>query len=239
MWTNRTPSLKDRRPARGQHWIALAVALLANALLFCVLARARTEPSWRNPPATARIPVALIERPSSPDTERAIQQAERDDLPLRVAETSPPMAAATPTAAAAMTPLPARLNVGTSDLPGIALALPEASDLRSLPGAPISSIAGPLSLATVDRVPRRTAGTLPRYPQWARQARLEAMVTLRFVVTPDGKVTNINIHRLKGDERLGREAMRTVAAWHFDPATKQGKPVACWCFQKVSFRLDD
>ncbi|UCD48916.1 MAG: TonB family protein [Phycisphaerales bacterium] len=223
-----------------RYWIALPVALLANALLFCVLAGARREPSKQSISEIVSVRIAVMDWPSLNATEPEVSQAEPDTVPLIVRETSTTLAEAIPETTAALTMhLPSRMVADSLELPGLPVVLPETSDLRSLPGVPTSTIKGPLSLAMVDRAPRRTTGALPRYPQWARQARLEATVTLRFVVTSQGKVSNINIHRLEGDERLGREAMRAIAAWQFEPATKRGKPVACWCFQKVDFELDD
>jgi len=221
-------------------WIALPVALLANALLFCMLAGARTEPARQRFSAIAPIRIAVMDQTSLEAAESEVPQAQPDAVPLMVQETSTTPAETLPeTSAALTTHLPTRVATVSPELPGLPVVLPEASDLRSLPGVPTSRSEGPLSLATVDRAPRRTAGVPPRYPQWARQARLEATVTLRFVVTSEGKVIEVNIHHLEGDERLGREAMRAIAVWRFEPATKRGKPVACWCFQKVDFRLDD
>ena len=227
-------------PPQGRCWIALPAALLANALLFYALAAARTTPSREPVSEMTPVRVAVMDLPRPDAAKPEVPQSESDLVPIVVEETAANESETIPEAATVWaTRLPDGIEAVTSELPGLPVVLPGPSDLRSLPGTPASEITGPLSLATVDRAPRKTAGGFPRYPQWARQARLEATVTLRFVVTPEGRVTNVNVHRLEGDERFGREAMRTIATWRFDPATQQDRPVACWCFQKVNFKLDD
>jgi protein TonB len=50
-------------------------------------------------------------------------------------------------------------------------------------------------------------------------------VYLSFVVMPDGSVTNIRVlRRSKSD--LDDFAVNVVSKWRFEPATKNGKPVA-------------
>lgn len=221
-------------------WIALPTALLANIFLFYVLAGARTTPPREHVSEMTPARIAVMDMPSLDAAKPEIPQSKPDLIPAAIKETAADKSETIPEATTVWaTRLPDGIDAVTSELSGLPVVLPGLSDLRSLPGAPVSEITGPLSLATVDRAPGKTTGGFPRYPQWARRARLEGTVTLRFVVTPEGAVTNVNIHRLEGDERFGREAMRAIATWRFDPATKRGRPVACWCFQKVNFKLDN
>ena len=39
------------------------------------------------------------------------------------------------------------------------------------------------------------------------------------------------------DERFGQEAIQAISRWRFSPAIKAGKPIPCWCFQKISFEF--
>lgn len=221
-------------------WIALPTALLANALLFCMLAGARTTPSQPRVPEMAPVRITVMDWPTLDSTEPDASQPEPDLIAIAVQETS---MVATETITEVATVLPPRLPNGTeaisSDLPGLLVVLPGPSDLRSVPSTSATGFAGPLSLSGVDRVPKRIAGAFPLYPRWARKARLTGSVTLRFIITEAGTITNVNIHHIEGDERFGREAIRAVTAWRFDPATKRGESVACWCFQKINFTLDN
>jgi len=77
---------------------------------------------------------------------------------------------------------------------------------------------------------------LPK-PKVHRRDKLEGAVTLRFIVTARGAVEDININEIQGDERFGDEAIRVISQWRFSPAIRAGKPVPCWCFQKINFEF--
>jgi len=221
-------------------WIALPVALLANALLFSVLAGARTTPSRPRVLEAAPMRIRLTELPRPDSAATYLSLTPTDRIAIGPSEaaivTSPTLATVTAT----LTP---RLSNGLaelpSEMPGLPVNLPGVSNLRSAPVGASSTIAGPFSQAQVDRIPRKLTGGLPRYPLWARRAGLEGTVTLRFVVTSQGAVTDISIHHIQGDECFGREAIRAVASWRFDPAVKQGIPVPYWFFYTVNFRLKE
>lgn len=228
-----------RIPSQRRCWIALPTALLANALLFCVLAGARTRPSRPRIPEAAPVRITVMKWPNLEATEPEISQPEPDLIPVAIQEAPTTATETISEAALALTPrLPNGTKALSSDLPGLPVILPGPSDLRSVPSPSATGFTGALTLSGVDYAPKRIAGAFPRYPRWARKARLTGSVTLRFIVTEAGTVTNVNIHHLEGDERFGREAIRAVTAWRFDPATKRGTPVACWCFQKINFTLD-
>jgi protein TonB len=219
-------------------WFSVIVAITANALLFYVLALARAKPSL---PAIGEhdiMRVIAIDLSAPRDVERHSRDLTRDTMRANRQEAL----AVSVEPAVDMTPsfLP-RLSdwIGdiSPDLTGLPVALPGLSDLRPTDSAPVPELGEGLLILRVDRIPSKIAGAPPRYPAWARRAGLEATVTLRFVVTAEGAVQDINIHNLEGDERFGDEAVKAVAAWRFEPALKAGKRVACWCFQKVSFKL--
>jgi len=227
------------RPHR-RSWLALPLAILSNVLLFYVLASVRTTPAAPRIEKKRALPVAVVHMPVPETAEPHIVPPEPDFVPVVSVPRPEVETAALPDTTAV--PAPRLLNgieAAEVGLPGLPVLLPGRADLRSVPGVSASGVELPHSLSGVDRPPRRVAGTRPRVPQWARRAHLEGTVVLRFIVTGAGDVTDVNISRVEGDERFGREAARTVATWRFEPAIKQGKPVPCWCFQKVNFRLDD
>lgn len=219
-------------------WLSVILAIAANVLLFYVLALARAKPSAVSPQEHDIMRVVAIDlsapsavEPGSKDLTTDIIQASRQE-PLAVSVEP----------AVGMTPsfLPrfsAWVGDISPDLTGLPVVSPGLSDLRRADSSAVPNLGERLSILKVDRIPSKIAGAPPRYPGWARRAGLEATVTLRFVVTAEGVVEDINIHDLEGDERFGNEAVKAVAAWRFEPALKAGKRVACWCFQKVSFKL--
>ena len=219
---------------------ALLAAFVANALLFYVLAAARTTPSLPRTPEIEAVALTMIDLPLPESEAPDIEPPEPDLVPIVIQESSVVEAQVIPEAATVLTPrLPTGIQAIGPELPGLAVALPGPADLRLVPGTSTTAVVSPLPLSGVDRPPRKIAGGAPRVPAWARRARLEGKVTLRFIVTTEGRAADINVRRIDGDERFGREAMRALATWRFEPATRRGRPVACWCFQTVNFTLSD
>lgn len=232
---NQTIHIRRRRP-----WLALPAAILANVLLFYLLAAARTTPTAPRVGEERAVPMAIVHLPVPEAAEPEIAPPIPDVLPVVSVVRPEVEATALPEETAVLTPrLLGGIDAVWADLPGLAVALPGVGDLRSVPSPTVVGLEKPLSVSGVDRAPRRISGALPQMPQWARRAGLEGAVTLRFIVTAEGEITEINVNHIDGDERFGREAVRTATTWGFEPGTKRGRPVACWCFQKVSYRLED
>ena len=228
-----------RTPPGGVVWFAVPVAIMANALLFYVLASARTTPAVPHIEKRRALPVAVTHMPIPEISEPDTAPPEPDLVPIVSAPEREVERTTLPDTTAVPTP---RLLDGMqaiwTELPGLPVASPGEADLRPVASEYVSGAGLPHSLAGVDRPPKRIAGALPRMPSWARRRGLEGTVVLRFIVTAQGDVTDIHVSRIEGDERFGREAARTVTTWRFDPATRRGRPVPCWCFQKVNFKLD-
>ncbi len=125
----------------------------------------------------------------------------------------------------------------TFELPGLPV-LPSSLLIQTpLEDLSVGAVNITLSSSEVDISPLKTSGPIPQYPKWAQRDKLEGTVTLRFIVTEQGNVEDINIHEIEGDERFGTEAVQAANKWRFSPAIKAGKPVSCWCFQKIDFIL--
>jgi TonB family protein len=84
--------------------------------------------------------------------------------------------------------------------------------------------------------PKATFAPNPTYAESARKAKKQGNVALGMVVTPEGNASNIEVCRSL-DPALDRQAVETVSHWKFEPATKDGKPVAAHIRVDVSFRL--
>ena len=76
----------------------------------------------------------------------------------------------------------------------------------------------------------------PEYSEGARKAKLEGEVLLSLIVDPEGKARDIRVIAPFGDG-LDEKAVDAIKTWKFDPATKDGKPVAVQIMIEVSFRL--
>jgi protein TonB len=76
----------------------------------------------------------------------------------------------------------------------------------------------------------------PEYSEEARKAKYQGICVLWLVVGPDGRPRDIKIARTLG-LGLDEKAIEAVRNWKFEPAMKDGKPVAVAINVEVSFRL--
>jgi protein TonB len=76
----------------------------------------------------------------------------------------------------------------------------------------------------------------PEYSEKARKKKINGTVVVAMIVTQEGRVREVKI--TKGlDKGLDKQALAAVRTWKFEPATKDGKPVAVHLNVDVSFRL--
>jgi TonB family protein len=86
--------------------------------------------------------------------------------------------------------------------------------------------------------PELTYGPKPSYTADAMRAKMQGIVGLEAVVTPQGTVGEVRITRsLDQHFGLDQEAIKTVKSWRFRPARKNGEPVAVWVDIELSFTL--
>jgi len=76
----------------------------------------------------------------------------------------------------------------------------------------------------------------PEYSEEARRAKYQGSVVLWIVVGPDGRVRDVRVQRTLG-LGLDEKAIEAVRKWRFEPATKNGQPVAVQVNVEVNFRL--
>jgi TonB family protein len=76
----------------------------------------------------------------------------------------------------------------------------------------------------------------PKYDKSARKAKYQGICVLSLIVGPDGTPRDVRVTRALG-EGLDVKAVEAVSKWRFEPATKDGKPVASFINVEVTFRL--
>ena len=76
----------------------------------------------------------------------------------------------------------------------------------------------------------------PEYSEEARKAKYQGTCVLWLIVGPDGRARDIKVARTLG-LGLDEKAMEAVKTWKFEPAMKDGKPVAVQINVEVTFRL--
>jgi TonB family protein len=76
----------------------------------------------------------------------------------------------------------------------------------------------------------------PEYSEEARKAKYQGTCILWLIVGPDGRPRDIKIARTLG-MGLDQKAIEAVRNWKFEPAMKDGRPVAVQINVEVNFRL--
>ena len=75
----------------------------------------------------------------------------------------------------------------------------------------------------------------PEYPQAARRAGIQGIVTVAGVVERDGSITRLSV--MRSVPGLDQAALDCVAKWRFKPAMSGGEPVPALIAIPVRFRL--
>jgi TonB family protein len=86
------------------------------------------------------------------------------------------------------------------------------------------------------KAPKALHAPDPPYAESALKARKQGTVELAIVVTPEGSVRDVELCKSL-DFALDQNAIASVGQWRFEPATKDGKPVAVYLGVEVTFRL--
>jgi len=76
----------------------------------------------------------------------------------------------------------------------------------------------------------------PEYTEEARKAKYQGVCVLWLVVGPDGRPRNIKVTRSL-EMGLAEKAVESVRQWKFEPAKKDGQPVAVQIIVQVAFKL--
>jgi TonB family protein len=84
--------------------------------------------------------------------------------------------------------------------------------------------------------PRPISSPEPTYSEEARKAKLEGDCVVSIVVDDKGKPTDLHVIKSLG-MGLDEKAIEAIKTWKFEPAYKDGKPVAAKLTLQVSFRL--
>jgi periplasmic protein TonB len=84
--------------------------------------------------------------------------------------------------------------------------------------------------------PRALYNPDPQYSDEARKAKHQGIVVLWCVIGPDGRPHEMRVARSLG-MGLDEKALEAVRTWRFEPALKDGRPVAVQVNIEVNFRL--
>lgn len=122
------------------------------------------------------------------------------------------------------------------------LAVTQTQSPDNASGGAAPNAGGPLGTSGAYRVgggvsaPRVIYGPDPEYAEEARQEKFQGTCVLWLVVSSDGRPRDIRVSRSLG-HGLDEKAIEAVKRWRFEPAHKDGKPVAVMVNVEVTFRL--
>jgi len=111
--------------------------------------------------------------------------------------------------------------------------------LGGLPGPPNGPGDGagdaPREIGGELRPPKLLFGPAPRYPELARQVRLEGEVVVECVIDAQGLVREARV--VRGPGLLREPALAAVSRWRYAPTLLNGRPVAVRMSVSVRFEL--
>jgi TonB family protein len=93
-----------------------------------------------------------------------------------------------------------------------------------------------LNLSELDKKPTPIKRVQPLYPAELKAARKTGEAVISFVVDVDGSVKNLRVEKAT-EPAFGEAALAAVAAWEFEPGSKNGTPVACQLSLPLRFAL--
>jgi TonB family protein len=138
------------------------------------------------------------------------------DLNRKITELELPLPEPKPLSASVASHLPIRLRVSKGPPPRVATG--------------VFRVGGGVSAPQVSYSPD------PEYSDEARRAQYQGTCVLSLIVGPDGLPRDIKVARSLG-MGLDEKAIEAVKQWKFQPALKDGKPVAVEISIEVPFRL--
>ena len=105
---------------------------------------------------------------------------------------------------------------------------PEAQRPETQPPAPVVVAARPLEGANAP----------PYYPRLAQRRGVEGKVVVALELDASGVVIAARVAESSGSTVLDAAALNALRSWRFEPATRDGRPIAASWHQVVEFRIE-
>lgn len=184
-------------------------------------------------------PVSVAKPPSQkPETKpRRKEEARRAQSAARAGVSPPrpdPPLLVLPQVPLGQTPPPQKpeLSVPAPEASPRLEAVPAAPPAKAPAAAPAQSPAAPAPKAVRPDVRDATLlDSSVRYPRTAEKGR----VTLKVLVTRDGRAATVNLEKSSGYSTLDQHALQAVKRWRFTPARQGNEPVEQWMTVNVDY----
>lgn len=94
------------------------------------------------------------------------------------------------------------------------------------------------SIIDLDSQPEITSSHPPKYPEFAKEQGVEALVILKLTIGLDGYVEDIKVIQTLEGYDFDIEAIKAVKKWQFSICTVKGTPVQYSLLQPIFFKLE-
>jgi protein TonB len=234
MRMNPTQGDAGRRRLNWQAYgAALAASLLIHALFWQTWQALHHEPAPQATPAKV-LEVALVTLPPPP-----VQTPPKAQAP------TPPPAPPKPKPPEKPKPKPAppKPKPPPKPTPVLQESAPAPEPAREAAPAPAQAPPQPKPTppAPVFEAAKYNSASLSnprtRYPRMAQERGWEGTVLLKVQVLPSGEAGEVSVARSSEHETLDEAAVEQVKEWRFEPARRDGKPVASVISIPITFKL--
>ncbi|MCZ6636159.1 MAG: TonB family protein [bacterium] len=93
----------------------------------------------------------------------------------------------------------------------------------------------PLDISEIDYKPHPIRIVAPEYPEAARRAKMEGIVTIRVLVDKEGQVETVEV--LNGPEIFRKSAVDAARQFRFRPGKHEGERRKVWMIMPIEFKL--
>jgi protein TonB len=76
------------------------------------------------------------------------------------------------------------------------------------------------------------------YPKASLMNEEQGVVSMSFLVKPDGSVADSKVEKTSGFKNLDKAAVKALSACKFKPGTKDGSPAETWTKVDYAWKLD-
>ena len=197
------------------------------------------------PPPPPAAPKAAVAAPKISKPKPVIQEQSRFTAPIEVPKEMPRVEGVA-SAASALDSAPGA-GVAGGEPGGVEGGVP-GGVAGGVPGGIVGGVLGgvpkeaappppdkPVRVGGQIKAPRKVRDQPPAYPDVAKQARVEGVVVLEAVISPEGRVTDVKV--LRGSPLLDDSAVNAVKSWVYTPTLLNGVPVPVVMTVTVSFKL--
>jgi protein TonB len=182
----------------------------------------------KSPPCSTTLPVPIVPPKPTQKNERVIQPQEIKKIAEKTVQPTQTLPAAPSREKASTGSQP--LNTPSLPLTPAPVATTNATGLRN--STEVLPVIGPSYAAAY------LSNPVPQYPAAARRLKLQGTVTVRVLVSPEGRPKTVKLEKTSGARILDDAALDAVQHWLFVPARRGDKPIAADVDVPVRFRLN-